>query len=129
MLQSHTYISRGCQILCDLDLDHIKRLVYFEGIDNNVVLKYGNKSYISKFNRDIHTDMAMSLIVYIRPLPKPLSLSESNFQHQDHLHPSILTFKLFSLLNCVMPSPIAQWESARPNLDLPKIEARSEVSS
>ena len=24
---------------------------------------------------------------------------------------------------------IAQWESARPNLDLPKIEARSEVSA
>ena len=23
----------------------------------------------------------------------------------------------------------AQWESARPNLDLPKIEARSEVSA
>ena len=26
-------------------------------------------------------------------------------------------------------SYIAQWESARPNLDLPKIEARSEVSA
>ena len=24
---------------------------------------------------------------------------------------------------------IAQWESARPNLDLPKMEARSEVSA
>ena len=27
------------------------------------------------------------------------------------------------------PSGSAQWESARPNLDLPKIEARSEVSA
>ena len=25
--------------------------------------------------------------------------------------------------------PIAQWESVRPNSDLPKIEARSEVSA